>query len=138
MDAAAFIPTNRLDLSEVKPDFVTMSFYKVFGFPTGLGALLIRNDNIGILNKLYWGGGTVSMASDQEHFCVFHVGPSSSSHTKGRPCSRFEDGTINFLSIDCLHYGFDSLEQLGIDNINKHVYSLTRYLYEQLIAIKHR
>ena len=50
-----------------------MSFYKVFGYPTGLGALLIRNDNINILNKLYWGGGTVSIASDQDHFCVFHV-----------------------------------------------------------------
>lgn len=73
LDAAAFIPTNRLDLSLVKPDFVTMSFYKVFGYPTGLGALLIRNENINILNKLYWGGGTVSVASDQDHFCVFHV-----------------------------------------------------------------
>lgn len=35
LDAAAYIPTNRLDLSVVKPDFVTMSFYKVFGYPTG-------------------------------------------------------------------------------------------------------
>ena len=50
-----------------------MSFYKVFGYPTGLGALLTRNDNINILNKLYWGGGTVSIASDQDHFGVFHV-----------------------------------------------------------------
>lgn len=83
LDAAAFIPTNRLDLSKVKPDFVTMSFYKIFGYPTGmffrvelqsgLGALLIRNSNIDILNKLYWGGGTVSIASDKDHFCLFHV-----------------------------------------------------------------
>ncbi|KAK8817387.1 hypothetical protein WA556_003280, partial [Blastocystis sp. ATCC 50177/Nand II] len=127
LDAAAFVPTNRLDLSLVKPDFVSMSFYKMFGFPTGLGALLIRNKNLDIMNKLYWGGGTVSMASDKDHYCVFH----------GRPCSRFEDGTINFLSIACLHYGFDSMEELGIDNINKHVYALTRYLYEQLVALHH-
>ena len=57
------------------PDFVSLSFYKMFGFPTGLGALLLRNEHIGILNKFYWGGGTVSIASDQEHFCVFHVSP---------------------------------------------------------------
>ena len=74
LDAAAFVPTNRLDLSLVKPDFVSMSFYKMFGFPTGLGALLIRNKNLDIMNKLYWGGGTVSMASDKDHYCVFHVG----------------------------------------------------------------
>ena len=116
-----------------------MSFYKVFGYPTGLGALHRRNDNINLLNKLYWGGGTVSIASDQDHFCVFHVSYFISNiHSQGRPCSRFEDGTINFLSIACLRYGFDSLESLGIDNINKHVYALTRYLYEQLIQIKHR
>lgn len=30
------------------------------------------------------------------------------------------------------------LEELGIDNINKHVYSLTRYLYEQLNGLHHR
>ena len=57
---------------------------------------------------------------------------------KDRPCSRFEDGTINFLSILCLKSGFDALEELGIDNINKHVYSLTRYLYEQLDGLHHR
>ena len=74
MDAAAFVPTNRLDLSKVKPDFVSLSFYKMFGFPTGLGALLIRNEHSSILNKFYWGGGTVSVASEKEHFCVFHVG----------------------------------------------------------------
>ena len=39
-----------------------------------MGALLIRNKHLDILNKLYWGGGTVSIASDKDHFCVFHVG----------------------------------------------------------------
>lgn len=82
LDAAAFVPTNRLDLSFYHPDFVSLSFYKMFGFPTGLGALLLRNEHIAVLNKFYWGGGTVSIASDQEHFCVFHVG----SHKLGVEC----------------------------------------------------
>lgn len=30
------------------------------------------------------------------------------------------------------------MEELGIDNINKHVYALTQYLYEQLVALHHR
>ena len=38
LDAAAFVPTSRLDLRRVRPDFVTMSFYKLFGIPTGIGA----------------------------------------------------------------------------------------------------
>ena len=38
LDAAAFVPTNRLDLSQVKPDFVAVSFYKMFGYPTASAA----------------------------------------------------------------------------------------------------
>ena len=38
LDAAAFVPTNRLDLGAVHPDFVSLSFYKMFGYPTGVGA----------------------------------------------------------------------------------------------------
>lgn len=74
LDAAAFVPTNPLDLSQVKPDFVTLSFYKMFGFPTGVGALLVRNAVVGVLDKVYWGGGTVSMASELYRFNKFHVG----------------------------------------------------------------
>lgn len=36
LDAAAFAPTNRLDLSRWQPDFVSLSFYKIFGYPTGV------------------------------------------------------------------------------------------------------
>ena len=42
LDAAAFAPTNRLDLGRWQPDFVAISFYKIFGYPTGIGCLLAR------------------------------------------------------------------------------------------------
>lgn len=61
LDAASYVATNKLDLSEYKPDFVTISFYKMFGYPTGLGALLVRNASAHVLNKIYFGGGTVLM-----------------------------------------------------------------------------
>jgi selenocysteine lyase/cysteine desulfurase len=44
LDAAAFVPANRLDLDAAKPEFVTVSFYKMFGYPTGVGCLLARRD----------------------------------------------------------------------------------------------
>lgn len=59
LDAASYVGTSRLDLSEFPADFVTLSFYKMFGFPTGLGALLVRKDNSRLLQKRYFGGGTV-------------------------------------------------------------------------------
>jgi hypothetical protein len=43
LDAAAFVPTQPLDLSVFPADFVSISFYKMLGFPTGLGALIVRS-----------------------------------------------------------------------------------------------
>ena len=40
LDAASYASTSPLDLSAVKPDFVPISFYKIFGYPTGLGEYL--------------------------------------------------------------------------------------------------
>ena len=37
LDAACLVGTSTLDLGCYKPDFVTLSFYKMFGYPTGLG-----------------------------------------------------------------------------------------------------
>jgi len=37
LDAAALLTTATIDLQRWEPDFITLSFYKMFGFPTGLG-----------------------------------------------------------------------------------------------------
>lgn len=42
LDAAAYLPTARLDLAAVRPDFVMVSWYKVFGYPSGVGCLVAR------------------------------------------------------------------------------------------------
>ena len=87
LDAASFVSTNNLDLSVYHPDFVALSFYKMFGYPTGLGALLIRHGSGNILRKDYFGGGTVDLAlvRRNQHFSRKDV------------CQKFEDGTIDFL-----------------------------------------
>jgi molybdenum cofactor sulfurtransferase len=60
VDASAYASTTPLDLSDVNkaPDFITLSFYKIFGFPTGLGVLIVRKSLLPILRKSYFGGGT--------------------------------------------------------------------------------
>ncbi|KAJ5071083.1 molybdenum cofactor sulfurase [Anaeramoeba ignava] len=127
LDAAAFVPTNRLDLSRYKPDFVALSFYKMFGLPTGIGALLVHNSVAPLMQKLFFGGGTVMISSCESHLCVLHPNPST----------RFEDGTVNFLSIIALKYGINMLNSLGIQSISDHVWTLTRYLYTNLISLSH-
>lgn len=66
LDAASFAGTNYLDLDKYHPDFVCISFYKLFGYPTGLGALLVSKRGEMVLKKKYYGGGTVKISfSDQ-------------------------------------------------------------------------
>lgn len=43
IDAAKGCTTKPPDLSKYCADFVVISFYKLFGYPTGLGALIVRN-----------------------------------------------------------------------------------------------
>jgi molybdenum cofactor sulfurtransferase len=63
VDAASYVSTAHLDLSSVQADFVPISFYKLFGFPTGLGALLVRNTAATALrdHPVYFGGGSVDV-----------------------------------------------------------------------------
>ena len=51
LDAAAFVPTQPLDLSACPADFVAVSFYKMMGYPGGVGALLVRR-----LQSYEWAG----------------------------------------------------------------------------------
>lgn len=126
LDAAAFVPTSRLDLSQVKPSFVSMSFYKIFGYPTGLGCLLIRKDKYERLHKPWFAGGTVSMVSNKvsKHFLM-------ANH------ERFEDGTINYLDIPAIKIGLDFINSIGIDRITTRISNLRKYLYHSLSELKH-
>lgn len=70
LDAACFVSCSPLDLSKYPADFVPVSFYKMFGFPTGLGALLMRNEAAKVLRKTYFGGGTAAAYLVAENFFV--------------------------------------------------------------------
>ncbi|XP_029046402.1 molybdenum cofactor sulfurase 3 isoform X2 [Osmia bicornis bicornis] len=128
LDAASFVSTNDLDLSTFKPDFVSLSFYKMFGYPTGIGALLVKNSSTDVLQKVYYGGGTVEISLSSE---MFHV-------KRQNLHQRFEDGTVSFLSIISLRHGFDILSSISMEKISKHVFILAKFLYKSLLMLHHR
>jgi len=57
IDAAKGCTTEPPNLTVYPADFVVCSFYKIFGYPTGLGALIVKNEAAGLLNKTYFSGG---------------------------------------------------------------------------------
>ena len=126
LDAAAFVPTSKLDLSIIKPDFVSISFYKIFGYPTGVGCLLIKKSKFNKLVKPWFAGGTVTLASVQTRH-----------HYLANNHERFEDGTINYLDIPAVTTGLDYIESIGIEKINERITGLINYLISRIKEIKH-
>ncbi|MCA0454773.1 MAG: aminotransferase class V-fold PLP-dependent enzyme [Chloroflexi bacterium] len=126
LDAAAYVPTSRLSLREIHPDFLSVSFYKMFGYPTGVGALLIRHEMLKKLHRPWFGGGTVQFVSAQQHM-----------HLLATSGEGYEDGTVNYLSIAAIPTGLDFLERIGMDNINAHVTELTGLLLGELLKLQH-
>ena len=126
LDAAAFVPTNPLDLGKWHPDFVTISFYKMFGYPTGIGALIARRDAVREFNRSWFAGGTTSVASVR-----------GKKYYPAEAPAAFEDGTVNYLNIPAVPIGLDHLKKIGYTIIHDRVACLTGWLLDQLAAMKH-
>lgn len=136
LDAASFVCNSRLDLSaNNKPDFVVISFYKIFGFPTGLGGLLIRKNERtkSALRKVYFGGGTISMALVNESKFEFRNGDEYHDF--------IEDGTISYLDIVGLNVAMKGFSKILVNDymssIEMYVKELSVFCYQELIQLRH-
>jgi len=126
LDAAAYVPTNRLDLGIFKPEFVPISFYKMFGFPTGIGALLIKHSLMDRLSRPWFSGGTI------QHVTTMHP-----SHSEADSVQRFEDGTVDYLGIPGVAIGLEFLRKIGMERIHQHVMSLTSDFLREVESLTH-
>ena len=126
LDVAAYLPTNPLDLSRVRPDFVPISWYKVFGYPTGIGCLVARRSSLERLRRPWFAGGTIAAVS---------VG--TEWHQQAPDESAFEDGTLNFLTIPDVEFGLDWLEAAGREAVRLRVRALTGWLLDRIAALRH-
>jgi len=127
LDAAAFLPSAALSLREYRPDFVTLSFYKLFGYPTGLGALVARRDALARLIRPWFAGGTVEYVSVQNDL-----------HSLLPGTGGFEDGTPHFLGVAALPHGFSLLADVGMPRLSAHIARLTNALVGGLREVTHR
>lgn len=90
-------------IAAVEPDFVPLSFYKMFGYPTGVDALIYRHDALRALRRPWFAGGTITVASVQgegwHHLAPGHAG--------------FEDGTVDYLGLPAVAIGLEYLVSGG-------------------------
>jgi selenocysteine lyase/cysteine desulfurase len=127
LDAAAFAPGHPLSLRACPADFAVLSFHKLFGYPTSVGALVARQGALARLRRPWFAGGTVAFAS---------VG--ADIHRLHRGHEGFEDGTADFLGVAALASGFALLDEVGMPRLAAHVARLTRQLLDELAALRHK
>ena len=147
LDMAKMACTKDVDLKKLDPDFACVSFYKLFGAPTGIGALFVRRTAIDCLRsrgnegddkngsntipsyRSYFGGGTVDVMLPRRDFCV----PKSSS-----AASFLQHGTAHFRGISQLQHGFDEIDSLGgMPRIERHTMALTKELVQRFMELRH-
>ena len=126
VDCAAFVPSSQLDLSRWHPDFVPLSFYKIFGYPTGIGCLLARKSALAKLDRPWFAGGTITLASVQ-----------ADDHHLAEGEAAFEEGTLNYLGLPAVEIGLKHIESVGIDSIHQRVETLTGWLIDNLAGMRH-
>jgi molybdenum cofactor sulfurtransferase len=133
LDIAKAAATGEINLRSLDPDFAVLSFYKLFGEPTGLGCLLVRRTAIKLLcldSRHYFGGGSVDVLLPTTDFYAPRKEPS--------PLAQLSSGTVHFRGIVALHAGFDELECLGgMSLIQRHTACLAKELVRRLKALTH-
>ena len=105
---------------------MALSFYKMFGYPTGVGALNAPKSAQAKLHRPWFAGGTIAVASVQ-----------ADRHTLAPGAAAFEDGTPSYLALPAVEIGLELLEKVGIETIHQRVRCLTGWLLERLQALRH-
>ena len=126
LDAAAFVPTGMLDLSVVKPDFVTLSLYKIAGYPTGIGALVARHAALAELARPWFSGGTVDWVTIGSSRHRFRTGP-----------EQFEDGTPSFVAAGAVRMALAGVTYADRERLARHLGALTGQILGGLAELHH-
>jgi selenocysteine lyase/cysteine desulfurase len=127
IDAAGCGVANGISLAEYPAQFLAFSFYKLFGLPTGLGALIVRRDALARLRRPWFAGGTVDFVSvehDRHQLSPGHPG--------------FEDGTPGFLDAAAVDIGFRFLSRFPPEATWLRLRTLTGDFLDRAAALRHR
>lgn len=123
VDAAQSAPHMKIDVSDMDADFLAFSAHKMCG-PTGLGVLYGKSE---LLNKMipYSYGGGMNETYDENKLKLLPLP------------YRFESGTPNLSAIVGFSETIKFLNEIGMDNILRHVKYLRRYLVKRLKEISY-
>ncbi|KAJ7195738.1 PLP-dependent transferase [Mycena haematopus] len=126
LDAAALAPNSDISLTDYPVDAIAVSFYKMFGFPTGVGALIAKKSFLRKLRRPWFAGGNIEVV--QVPGTIVTLSPELHE--------QFEDGTINFLSLLAVWDGLRFLSAY-MPFLPLRLSSLLHYLASSLSELRH-
>ncbi|KAJ7815673.1 methyltransferase type 11 [Mycena olivaceomarginata] len=126
LDAAALAATSTISLSEFPVDAMAVSFYKMFGFPTGIGALIVKKSFLTQLKRPWFAGGNVDLVQV----------PGSIVTRSQELHEQFEDGTINYLTLPAVTDGLTFLSAY-LPFLPLRLSCLMHYLVSSLSDVRH-
>jgi len=152
VDLAKAACTSPLHLRRLDMDFACVSFYKIFGEPTGLGCLLVKRSALPILSgpgalttevspkasclppvPSYFGGGSVDVVLPRQDYVVRRGAMDSESSS-----TPLTHGTIHFRGIVALEAGLKLINRMGgMGTIERHVRGLSLELVRRLEGLVH-
>ncbi|KAG2173863.1 hypothetical protein INT43_005283 [Umbelopsis isabellina] len=133
VDIAALATTSRVSINSIKADAAVVSFYKLFGYPTGLGALIMKQKFAQKLRRPYFGGGTIETVQVPGNNVTMTEGPSRSTYK----IFTSQDGTTNFLALPAVIYGLRFMDE-HIDKLEVRVRTLIDFTRQALSIIRYK
>ncbi|NUE01551.1 cysteine desulfurase [Halorubraceae archaeon YAN] len=120
IDGAQAVPTRPVDVKAVDADFYAFSGHKMLG-PTGIGVLYGKEEILEAMNPYLYGGEMIRSVTYED------------STWEDLPW-KFEAGTPVIEQGIALHAAIDYLDDIGMENVQKHEELLAEYAYDELSA----
>ncbi|MCE6114956.1 aminotransferase class V-fold PLP-dependent enzyme [Mycoplasmopsis agalactiae] len=121
-DAAQAIVYEKVSLQNC--DVIAFSANKFYG-PTGLGALIIKEDILKELDPVTFGGGTINSVNKDNSFIIKNN------------IEKFEPGTLNFAAIFMFNRSIDFFNQyIGYEKSKQILKKLSNYAYDELLKVQ--
>ncbi|KAA0757086.1 cysteine desulfurase [Bacillus sp. BF2-3] len=121
VDGAQSTPHMKVDVQDLNCDFYALSAHKMCG-PTGIGVLYGKKELLNNMEPIEFGGEMIDFVDLQE------------STWKELPW-KFEAGTPIIGNAIGLGAAIDFLEEISLDNIEKHEHELAQYALERLSEV---
>lgn len=113
VDGAQSIPHMKIDVKDLDCDFFVFSSHKMLG-PSGVGVLWAKKEILEGMDPLFTGGQMIKIVTKE-------------SATWADVPAKFEVGTGKLEGVIGLSQAIDYLEKIGIKNIEKYEFELTKY-----------